>query len=441
MKKWFMLFAALVLFVMLVACNNQDTTKEEPSDETQENQESTDPNAEMNTDAEIELNFWVFGSAGYETLAEEYMKENPNIKIAINAGEMEDMHNNLFTSISAGNGAPDISMIEVSNIAKFMEASDRFYNLYDYGANDVKDSYLEWKWKQAESVDGSFQIGLPTDIGPTTMFYRTDVMEEAGLPTDPVELAAEIDTWDAYYETAKKIKETTGKPITDSPQLMFNAIRDQQQQQYFNENDELIMEDTVKEAYDFTTKMIQEGLIGQNELWTPEWGSAMTDGSYATLIGAPAWMIANVKANAPDAGGKWSLTTIPEGAGNWGGSFLTIPKESEYPQEAYDFIEWLVSPENQLKSFHSNGLFPSAPEVYEDEAFLATTDEYFSGAETARTFAEAAESVQPVYMGINYSIVDSELVTALINVAVEGADPQAEWDAAVERITRQLERQ
>ncbi len=441
MKKWFMLFAVLVLFVMLVACNNQDTTKEEPSDETQENQESTDPNAEMNTDAEIELNFWVFGSAGYETLAEEYMKENPNIKIAINAGEMEDMHNNLFTSISAGNGAPDISMIEVSNIAKFMEASDRFYNLYDYGANDVKDSYLEWKWKQAESVDGSFQIGLPTDIGPTTMFYRTDVMEEAGLPTDPVELAAEIDTWDAYYETAKKIKETTGKPITDSPQLMFNAIRDQQQQQYFNENDELIMEDTVKEAYDFTTKMIQEGLIGQNELWTPEWGSAMTDGSYATLIGAPAWMIANVKANAPDAGGKWSLTTIPEGAGNWGGSFLTVPKESEYPQEAYDFIEWLVSPENQLKSFHSNGLFPSAPEVYEDEAFLATTDEYFSGAETARIFAEAAETVQPVYMGINYSIVDSELVTALINVAVEGADPQAEWDAAVDRITRQLERQ
>src|SRR5690625_7170554 len=95
--------------------------------------------------------------------------------------------------------------------------------------------------------------------------------------------------------------------------------------------------------------MLQEDLVGKNELWTPEWGSSMAEGSYATLIGAPAWMIANVKENAPDAAGKWSLTTIPEGAGNWGGSFMTIPKESDHPEEAFAFISWLTSPEIQLK--------------------------------------------------------------------------------------------
>ncbi|UOQ85141.1 extracellular solute-binding protein [Gracilibacillus salinarum] len=437
MKKWWMLLITLGLIMVLAACSDDDTNGDSSSDEGNTGNEEKASGG----DDQVELTFWVFGSAGYDVLAEEYMQENPNIKININEGEMEDVHNNLFTSISAGSGAPDISMVEVSNVAKFMEASDRFYNLYEYGAEEIKGKYLDWKWQQAESVDGSFQLGLPTDIGPTTMFYRTDVMEEAGLPTDPEELAAQIDSWDAYYEAAKTIKDKTGKPISDSPELMFNAIRDQQESQYFNEDDELIMEDTVKEAYDFTTKMIEEGLIGQNALWTPEWGSAMEEGSYATLIGAPAWMIANVKGNAPESSGKWSLTTIPEGAGNWGGSFLTIPAESEHPQEAYDFIEWLVSPEIQLKSFHNNGLFPSAPEVYEDEEFLATTDEYFSGAETARIFAEAAESVQPVYMGVNYSIANAEIVTALTNVAVEGADPQKEWDAAIERIESQLERQ
>ncbi|MGN8647407.1 extracellular solute-binding protein [Gracilibacillus sp. HCP3S3_G5_1] len=443
MKKWLISLLTVGLFMMLVACSDDDSSGNNASgindnSETTETNDNGDGAASGET---VELNFWVFGSAGYDVLADEYMAENPNISININEGEMEDVHNNLFTSISAGSGAPDISMIEISNVAKFMEASDQFYNLYDYGAADIKDKYLDWKWLQAESVDGSFQLGLPTDIGPTTMFYRTDVMEEAGFPTDPEELAAEIDTWDAYYEAAQKIYEETGKPITDSPELMFNAIRDQQDLQYFNENDELIMEDTVKDAYDFTTKMIEEGFVGQNSLWSPEWGSAMEDGSYATLIGAPAWMIANVKGNAPDSGGNWSLTTIPEGAGNWGGSFLAIPAESEYPEEAYDFIEWLVSPEIQLKSFHNNGLFPSAPEVYEDEEFLATTDDYFSGAETARIFAEAAESVQPVYMGVNYSIANDEIVTALTNVAVEGADPQEEWDAAISRIESQLERQ
>lgn len=433
MKKLLVFLVVSLMTFVLVACGGDDQETGNVASKT--------GNSGGKSGETVELNFWVFGSAGYDILAEEYMEENPNVIIKINEGEMEDMHNNLFTSISAGSGAPDIAMVEISQIAAFLEAEDQFYNLYDYGASEVEENFLDWKWAQAQSVDGSFQIGLPTDIGPTTMFFRTDVMEEAGFPTDPEELAAEISTWDDYYEAAKQIKEKTGKPITDSPELMFNAIRDQQKQQYFNEEDELIIEDTVKEAYDYTMKMIEEGLIGQNQLWTPEWGSAMDEGSYATLIGAPAWMIANVKGNAPDAAGKWSLTTIPEGAGNWGGSFLTIPKQSDHPQEAFDFIAWLTSPENQLKSFHNNGLFPSTPDVYEDEEFLATTDEYFSNAPTAKIFAEAALTVETVYMGKNYDIVHAELMEAIYNVAIDGGDPQDEWDKAVERINTQLERQ
>lgn len=434
MRKWSVFLIFVVIAFALASCSNHN-------DNNKGNGSSNNKGSSDNSGEEVELTMGLFGSTGYDVLVDEYMAEHPNIKITINTGEMEDVLDNLFTSISAGSGSPDIALIEVSQIAKFLEAEDRFYNLNDYGAGDIGDRFLDWKWAQAQNVDGSFQIGLPTDIGPTTMFYRTDVMEDAGFPTDPEELAAEISTWDDYYEAAKKIKEETGKPISDTPELMFNAIRDQQDQQYFNEDNELIIEDTVKEAYDYTTKLIDEGLVGQNELWTPEWGSAMADGDYATLIGAPGWMVTNVKENAPDAGGKWSLTAIPEGAGNWGGSFLTIPKESEHPEEAFAFIEWLTSEEIQLKSFMNNGLFPSIPAVYEDEEFLATTDDYFSGAYTAATFAEAAKEVKTVYMGINYPIVNNELVTALTNVAKEGADPQEEWDKAVERINTQLERQ
>lgn len=435
MKKWSIFISFIVFAFVLVACSDGNGNANNGGNT------SDDKGSNGGSEESVELNFWTFGSTGYEVLVDEYMADNPNVKITINNSEMDDLHDNLFTSISAGSGLPDVTMIEISQIAKFLEAEDQFYNLNDYGALDEAGHFLDWKWAQAQNVDGSFQIGLPTDIGPTTMFYRTDVMEEAGFPTDPVELAAEISTWDEYYEAAKIIKEKTGKTISDTPKLMFNAIRDQQDQQYFNENNELIIEDTVKEAYDYTAKMLEEGLVGQNKLWTPEWGTAMAEGSYATLIGAPGWMVANVKENAPDAGGKWSLTTIPEGAGNWGGSFLTIPKESEYPEEAFAFIAWLTSEEIQLKSFTNNGLFPSTPGIYENEDFLATTDEYFSGAPTAKYFAEAAQDVKTVYMGPNYPIVDSELDTALLNIANEGADPQEEWDKAVERINAQLERQ
>lgn len=430
LKKLYSFAFLLVLVFSLLGCSSDESAGEKLGN-----------NGNSNEDKQVELNFWVFGSTGYQKLIDEYMAENKNIKIILNEGEMEDMHNNLFTSISTGSGAPDIAMIEVSQIEKFKGASDRFYNLNNYGAEGVAENYLEWKWLSAQSADGSFQIGLPTDIGPTAMFYRIDVMKEAGLPTDPDELAAQLSTWQDYYEVAKVIKEKTGKPISDAPELVFNAIRDQQSQQYFNEEDELIIEDTMKEAYDYTTKMIQEGLIGQNTLWTADWGSAMAEGSYATMPDSPAWMMGVVKGNAPDASGKWSLTSIPEGSGNWGGSFLTIPKESKYPQEAFDFISWLTAPKQQLKSFFDMGLFPSTPDVYEDEEFLATTDEYFSGQPTAKIFAEAAKKVTPVYMGKNYATVNAEIITALTNVATGGADPQKEWDAAVKRIEDQLARQ
>ncbi|MDL4840312.1 ABC transporter substrate-binding protein [Aquibacillus rhizosphaerae] len=441
MKKWFSLVLFLGLFLTLIACSDDSSSESDggsdnSSSESEGNSDSGDSEQEA-----VELDFTVFGSTGYDVLIEEYQAENPHVSITLNEGEMEDVHNNLFTAVSAGSGAPDIAMIEISNIAKFMQASDQFYNLNDYGAGDVAANFLDWKWEQAQNVDGTFQLGLPTDIGPTTMFYRTDVMEEAGLPTDREEVAAEIDTWDAYYDAAKTIKEETGKPIADSPEMVFNAMRDQLDQQYFNEDDELIIEDTVKEAYDFTTKMIEEGLIGQNALWTPEWGTAMAEGSYATMPGAPGWMVANVKGNAEDASGLWDIASIPEGAGNWGGSFLTIPKESEHPEEAFAFISWLTAPEQQLKSFTNNGLFPSTPDIYENEEFLAATDDYFSGAPTAQIFADAAQNVKSVYMGVNYSMVNTAITEALINVASGGADPQKEWDKLVENVETQLERQ
>ncbi|PAE14366.1 hypothetical protein CHH91_19975, partial [Virgibacillus sp. 7505] len=63
----------------------------------------------------------------------------------------------------------------------------------------------------------------------------------------------------------------------------------------------------------------------------------MDTGDYATLLG-PAWMIAVIQGNAPNAAGNWSIADMPEGAGNWGGSFVTIPTETDHPEEAYDFV-------------------------------------------------------------------------------------------------------
>jgi cellobiose transport system substrate-binding protein len=436
MSKFLKLAASTVVALsLLAACGENDDAPEENAGGDEEG-----TSTETIGDGDIELVFWEFGNTGYDKLIEEYVEENPQVTINLQNSDMNDLHDNLFTSISAGSGAPDITMIEEAQIERYRNAEHAFTNLYDHGAEEVADNYLDWVWQNGENADGDFVFGLPTDIGPTVMFYRTDVFEEAGFDSSPEAVSDLVATWEDFENVAKEINEKTGKQMVDGAELVYNAKRDQSTEQYFNTDDELIVEehDQISGAYEYVASLLDQGLIGNIPLWTPEWFAGMDEGNYATML-APAWMQGVIKDNSPEDG-VWSLTTMPEGAGNWGGSYLTVPAESEHPEEAYKFIEWLTAPEQQLKAFLDYGLFPSAPAVYEMPEFLEYEDEYFGGVAVAQVFSEAAEAVVPVYKGRNYYPVDGEVKQAIDNVAA-GNDPEEEWEAAIERMERIISRQ
>ncbi|MNZ68561.1 Lactose-binding protein precursor [compost metagenome] len=285
-------------------------------------------------------------------------------------------------------------------------------------------------------------MGLPTDIGPTVAYFRTDLAEKAGLPTDPDGFSAAIDTWDKFAAVGKDFKAKTGKPFADLTDLIYNGVRDQSPDQiYFNKEDGSFVGDTnpqVKKAYDFTVKGIQEGWIGNWLLWSPEWQKAINDGEFGVMLG-PAWMAGTIR-NAADSSGKWAIAQLPEGAGNWGGSFLTLPKEGKHSKEAYEFISWLVSKENQLKSFKASGLFPSAPAVYAEPAFTEEKDDFFSGQVISEAYAKSAERVKPVYYGPLHDQTDTIIKNALKNVLEKKSDPQKEWDDAMKQIKTLVDR-
>lgn len=435
-RRWLTLMLCLCLTASLAACGG-GKVQETPGGE------ATPNHTETKTDEKIELSFWSLGTTNYEALAKEYTKEHPNITFKFqNTSDQTAHHNNLTTALSAGSGAPDIFMLEIAFMERFIEAQDKFYNLYDLGAKDIEGNYLDWKWKQATSVDGSFQLGLPTDIGPTVAYFRTDLAEKAGLPTDPQGFSAAIDTWDKFASTAKTFKEKTGKPFADLTDLVYNGVRDQSPEQiYFNKEDGSFIGDTnpqVKKAYDFTVKGIQEGWIGNWILWSPEWNKAINDGEFGVMLG-PAWIAGTIR-NAADTAGKWKIAQLPEGAGNWGGSFLTLPKEGKHSQEAYEFIAWLVNQENQLKSFKESGLFPSIPAVYDDPDFSTEKDEFFGGQVISEAYADSAKRVKPVYYGPLHDQTDTMIKNALKNVLEKKSDPAAEWENAMKQIKTLVDR-
>jgi cellobiose transport system substrate-binding protein len=241
---------------------------------------------------------------------------------------------------------------------------------------------------------------------------------------------------------AKQFKDKTGKPFADLTDLVYNGVRDQSPDQiYFNKEDGSFIGETnpqVKKAYDFTVKGIQEGWIGNWILWSPEWQKAINDGDSGVMLG-PAWIAGTIR-NAEDSAGKWKIAQLPEGAGNWGGSFLTLPKEGKHPKEAYEFISWIVSKENQLKSFKDSGLFPSIPAVYDEPTFKEDQDEFFGGQVIAEAYAQSAERVKPVYYGPLHDQTDTIIKNALKNVLEKKADPQKEWESAMQQIKTLVER-
>jgi cellobiose transport system substrate-binding protein len=395
----------------------------------------------LNTDSSVELTMSVWPGTGFEALVDQYQKEHPNIKVIIQTAQFEDVHSKLQTAFAAGIGAPDICLVEISLIERFKAFSDYFYNLSDYGAEDLKKDFLDWKWTQALSEDGNFMYGLPTDIGPTAMIYRTDLFSAAGLPTDREEVAKKLSTWDDLLAAGQQVRQRTGKAMFDNLGNLYHNILSQVDKKYFDkESGKMLLETnpSVKLAWNYAVKAAAMNLTAQIPSWIPEWEAGVNNGEFAVML-SPAWMMGLIKNNAPDASGKWDITYMPGGSGNWGGSFLTLPKEGKHPKEAYELIKWLTSPKQQIVNFMHNGNYPSTPDIYDNEMINGKHDDYFSGAPVGRIYSKAAKGVKAVCEGPYTHIIETAFNEALLNVEKKQGTPEEAWNDAMKQIEQEIQ--
>ena len=91
-----------------------------------------------------------------------------------------------------------------------LEYKDKYVNLYDQGAADIEPQYLDWKWKMAATSDNKYLIGLPIDVAPVVLYYRSDLFAKAGVPSTPDAIKSQVKTWDDYFKLLKQVKDSTG---------------------------------------------------------------------------------------------------------------------------------------------------------------------------------------------------------------------------------------
>ncbi|MBD0844572.1 ABC transporter substrate-binding protein [Streptomyces sp. TRM68416] len=385
----------------------------------------------------------LFGTAGFEEagLYKEYEKLNPDIDIQQTVVERnENYYPALLNHLTTNSGLQDIQMVEVGNIAEIVQTqSDKLLDLSKYGK---KSDYLEWKWEQATTEDGQ-TIGVGTDVGPMAICYRKDLFQKAGLPTDREEVGKLwAGSWDKLVEVGKDYQKKAGDSTTflDSPGGLLQAILSSEEERFYDSSGEVIYKTNpaVKAAFDLTAEAAEAGLVGNQTQFQPAWDTTIANGKFAAMS-CPPWMLGYIKGKSkPEAAGKWDVAQAPR-SGNWGGSFLTVPKSGKNAEEAAKLAAWLTAPEQQAKLFGVQGSFPSTPAAYESTEVTSAKNDMTGDAPIGEIFAEAAANIPVQTIGPKDQIIQQGLTDNGVVLVAQGKSAEQAWDNAVKTIDNALD--
>ncbi|MFD5223984.1 extracellular solute-binding protein [Microbacterium sp. NPDC058342] len=388
-------------------------------------------------DEKITLSITTFGTMGVEAKYQEYMDENPNITIeATNLEGGGAARDDAYAKIAAGTGLSDIVAIEEGWLGTIPE--DAFVDLRDYGIEDVKDTWLDWKYDQGTTTDGQV-IGAGLDIGPQGICYRGDLFEKAGLPSERDEVAeyfgGEDATWERFFEVGREYVENTGKAFYHSPRFFWNSFVNQQAEGYYKKDGETLNikdNDVLKAHFAEIVQAEKDGLGAGLPGW--EVGPEAKAGDFAVYM-CPSWMLGIVQGyydeGTTDSG--WDFANVlPGGAANWGGAFLGVSSSSEHPEEAAKLALWLASPEQQASAFEKAGPFPSTLEG--QELVADTTSAFFNDAPVGKIFAERSKGVVAQVKGPEDSNIQDNVFGPIFDRVSQGevTDADEAWDAAME---------
>ncbi|GIE58195.1 ABC transporter substrate-binding protein [Actinoplanes octamycinicus] len=383
----------------------------------------------------VTLSVSLFGNFGYEELYKQYEQAHPNIKIQERTADYNAHHRDLATHLATNAGAADIEAVDTGFIAQMREVGNQFTDL----GTDRAAEYLPWKWQASLTKDGK-QIGYGTDVGGLAICYRRDLFQQAGLPADRDQVsAAWASGWDKYIELGQQFtkKAPKGTAFFDGGGALYNAVIGQAPVGFYNTDNSIVVSSNpeVRKAWDLVVKAIQANLSAKLIESSPEWNNGFAKGQFAT-IACPAWMMAKIKDQSKAFAGKWDVAAVPGGGGNWGGSYLTVPKQGKHVAEAKALAAWLTAPEQQSKVFTTQGLLPSIPSLYDKPEVGALKDPFFNNAPVGKIFTTAAKELKPQYQGPRAGDIQTTIRDGLVRVEQGKQSSDQSWTQTVSDVER-----
>lgn len=405
------------------------------------------------TTANVTLTVGLFGTFGFKEngLYDAYNKVCPNITIKEDDVEQSaDYWTKLKTRLASGSGLDDVQGIEIGFVADVVQNhASQFVNWNSVAsAAALKSAFYPWKWQQASSADGKDTVGLGTDAGPEAICYRPDLLQKAGLPSDPATLATKWSTWDDFISFGKQYQASAtkqaGSSFVDSAASIFSTAVYQGTEAYDNSSGQpdVASSDGVKNAWKYATQAAAAKITAGLSQFSTPWNKAFSSGTFAALA-CPTWMMGYIQGQAGASGsGHWNVAPVlPGGATNWGGSWLGVPTASKNTAAAEALVEWLSATAQQVTMWTSTaqgGHWPSNSQAASDPSVQGATSVYFSNAPVGKIFGSIATSMKIPPIGLYDTQIQNAFTTQLTNVETKGASASqafADALAAIKQVT------
>jgi multiple sugar transport system substrate-binding protein len=318
--------------------------------------------------------------------------------------DFNDMHEKLLTSLAAGTGAPDVATVEGGWFKKFsniegLEDLNTPYNFSKQHANEFTEANLS-RWT---SLNGKKQIGFPWDMPPMVTWYRADIMEENGFPSDPDELGKYMENPDNVFKIAQTLKAKDKYIFTgygDVVNIVAGGDTFDHGLNYLRNS-----ENWVK-ATDLAKKVQQLGLAGNINFWDDKGTQAVASGKLA-MVFMGSWAEGIIKDKSKGGNAKWRVTQLPFGAyqGN-GGSTLVIPSQSKKKELAYTFMEWMLTSQEGQDISIKNQTVPGWKPAWKSPLFADTKSAFLGGQAANMVFAKLLDKI-PVTGGAGTPLDDA----------------------------------
>lgn len=375
-------------------------------------------------------------------IAEDYQKEeDSDFSVEIIENAQDDIVQSLNTNLSSGvdQGLPNIVLIEDYRAPSFLNSyPDYFYPLTEYyNQEDFSDYKVA-----AGTLDGEV-YGIPFDSGVTGLYVRTDLLEEAGYSVDDL-----VDiTWDEYIEIGKDVyKETDTKWITSDPSdLGLIRTMIQSSGTWYTKEDGVTPyiadNEPLKIAFENYKEISDAGLLNLHNDWD-QLVSAINGGVVATSPTGN-WFTISIKQEESQKG-DWAVVPYPRqdyqgsvNASNLGGSSLYV-LNIEGKEQAAEFLANTFGSNNDFYQdlVEEIGAVGTYGPAKSGEGY-AIEDEYFSGQQIYRDFAEWTEDIPVVEFGQNTYAIEDILAVALQDY-LDGKDLDATLEDAQKEAESQL---